>query len=47
MDWADSVVEDSVVEALVMAVALVEEALAMAVALVDSDLDSVAVDTFH
>ena len=39
--------EDSVVEALVMAVALVEEALAMAVALVDSDLDSVAVDTFH
>jgi hypothetical protein len=41
------VVEDSVEEALVMAVALVEEALAMAVALVDADLDSVAVDTFH
>jgi len=35
------------VEDSVMAVALVEEALAMVVSLVDSDLDSVAVDTFH
>lgn len=40
-------VEDSVEEDSVMAVALAEEALAMAVALVDSDLDSVAMDTFH